>query len=65
MKNAKGENVPLKQEALADGYGLNTLVWEPEINAQALADNDEFTVSVKLGNAKVYNYKVVVIDIKP
>ncbi len=65
MKNAKGEIVNLKMEDYAPGYGMNTLVWEPEINTQILNDNDEFSVAVKLVNGKVYTYKVIVFDIKP
>ena len=64
MKNKLGENVPLKIEALAPGYGLNTLVWEPEINMQTTEDNDEFTVVVTLANSKTFNYKVKIADIK-
>ncbi|MES2618245.1 MAG: hypothetical protein V4613_10220 [Bacteroidota bacterium] len=65
MKNGKGENIALKIEPLANGYGLNTLVWEPEINAATLADNEEFTVTVKLGDGKIFTYKVTIIDVKP
>ena len=64
MKNKLGENMPLKIEALAPGYGLNTLVWEPEINMQTTEDNDEFTVVVTLANSKTFNYKVKIADIK-
>lgn len=65
MKNTAGEEVPLKIEVIAPGYGLNTLVWEPEINAQTLQDNDEFTVTITLANSKLFTYKVKVVDIKP
>ncbi len=64
MKDSKGDIVPLKIENLVPGYGLNTVVWEPEINPQILQDNDEFSVTITLSNAKVYNYKVKVADIK-
>ncbi len=64
MKNKLGENVPLTIEALAPGYGLNTLVWEPEINMQTVGDNDDYNVIVTLSNSKTYNYKVKIIDIK-
>lgn len=65
MKNNAGENIPLKIEALAPGYGLNTLVWEPEINPQTLQDNEEFNVYITLKNNKTFSYKVKVVDIKP
>jgi hypothetical protein len=43
---------------------MNTLVWEPQINAMSLADNSSFTVTVVLKNKKVYSYVVNVIDVK-
>jgi hypothetical protein len=64
MKDGNGAAVELKQEAIVNGYGMNTLVWEPQINAMSLADNSSFTVSVVLKNKKAYSYVVNVIDVK-
>ncbi len=64
MKDASGNDVELKQETNANGYGLNTVVWEPKINAATLTDNTAFTVTVKLKNNKTYTYTVNIIDVK-
>ncbi len=64
MKDGSGTAVELKQEIPVKGYGMNTLVWEPQINVISLADNSSFTVSVELKNKKTYTYVVNVIDVK-
>lgn len=63
MKDEKGNEVPLKQEAVVNGYGMNTLVWEPEITPARLGEQTVYFVSVKLKDGTVYNYKVIVIEI--
>lgn len=63
MKDASGNAVPLKQEAVVNGYGLNTLVWEPQINPTQLTDNSIFIVTIKLADGKTFTYKVILIDI--
>jgi hypothetical protein len=64
MKDGSGAAVELKQESIVNGYGMNTLVWEPQINVMSLADNSSFTVTVVLKNKKAYSYVVNVIDVK-
>lgn len=64
MKDAGGQTVELKQENYSEGYGLNTLVWEPNIPAANLVDGSVYHVSVKLKNGKTFNYTVKVIDVK-
>jgi hypothetical protein len=64
MKDQNGNNIELTQEKVENGYGLNTLVWEPKINLLTLTDDSIFTINIKLKNNKTYTYKVQVIDIK-
>lgn len=63
MKYSNGESIELKQENVVDGYGLNTLVWEPQLNANALEDNTAIQVNIKLKNGKTYSYTVNAIDV--
>ncbi len=64
MKTASGENIELTTEAIVDGYGLNTIVWEPKLSANNLADSTELKVLITLKNKKTYSYTVKIIDIK-
>ncbi|MFM6983546.1 MAG: CAP domain-containing protein [Chitinophagaceae bacterium] len=64
MKDGSGAAVELKQEIPVNGYGMNTLVWEPQINTMSLPDNSSFTVSIVLKSKKTYTYVVNVIDVK-
>jgi roadblock/LC7 domain-containing protein len=64
MKDASGQTVNVKQDAYVKGYGMNTLVWEPEINMAALTADASYTVTVKLASGKVYTYVVKIIDVK-
>lgn len=64
MKDGSGAAVELKQEAIVNGYGMNTLVWEPQINVMSLADSSKFTVNITLKNKKTYTYVVSIIDVK-
>ena len=64
MKDGSGTAVEIKQEVAVNGYGMNTLVWEPQINAMTLGDNSSFSVTVVLKNKKTYTYVVNVIDVK-
>ena len=65
MKNNSGLDIPLKVETIENGYGQNTIVWEPEISAQTVLDNVEYSITVKLSNGKIFIYKVTILDIKP
>lgn len=58
MKNSKNENIELKTEPIANGYGLNSIVWEP---ISPIVENETYTVVVKLNNGKVYTYSVTPI----
>lgn len=60
MKDHTGNDVPLKLEEVSNGYGFNTLVWEPELN---LASSMDYTVTIKLASGKTFQYKVNIIDI--
>ncbi|MEX0596022.1 MAG: CAP domain-containing protein, partial [Candidatus Paceibacterota bacterium] len=65
MKDNKGNNIDLVQEKIENGYGLNTLVWEPKINLSNITDQDVFTITIKLKNNKIYTYKMQLLDINP
>lgn len=60
MKDGTGNAVALKLEEVSNGYGFNTLVWEPELT---LASSMDYTVNIKLANGKNFQYKVNIIDI--
>ncbi|MCC6818298.1 MAG: hypothetical protein IT245_05365 [Bacteroidia bacterium] len=64
MKDANGQMISLNQEPYAIGYGMNTIVWEPNINVATLSDDALFHITIKLKNGKTFNYTVKVIDIK-
>lgn len=63
MKDQSGADVPLKLENPVNGYGLNTLVWEPQINTATLPDDSSFSVTVKLADGSTYQYTVNIIDV--
>lgn len=67
MKGPAGENVPLLQNRVANGYGDNTLVWEPARGAvNPYPEQDEtYVVTVanvlEGGEANTYQYAVTSI----
>ena len=63
MQDAQGNPIELKQEAVVNGYGMNTLVWEPTINLKSLDNNSSFKVNITLANKASFQYLVNVIDI--
>jgi tetratricopeptide (TPR) repeat protein len=63
MKYSNGETIELTQEKVIDGYGLNTLVWEPKLNPNSLEDNTIIVVIIKLKDGKNYSYTVNAIDV--
>lgn len=65
MKYANGETINIKTEPLENGYGLNTLVWEPEINTTKLSGDTTIIITITLANKKTFSYTVTIIDIKP
>jgi uncharacterized protein YkwD len=62
-----GQPVPVTVQPVANGYGLNTLVWEPQALSFPPGSADQ-TVHVTVGNvlisggARTYSYDVQVID---
>jgi hypothetical protein len=63
MQDAQGNPIELKQEAIINGYGMNTLVWEPNINLKTIDKNSTFKVNITLANKSNFQYVVNVIDI--
>jgi hypothetical protein len=65
MKTNTGETIPVVQEKIENGYGLNTLVWEPKLNEIQWNDETIFNITIQLKNGKNYSYKTRLLDIKP
>ncbi|MDP2175722.1 MAG: CAP domain-containing protein [Bacteroidota bacterium] len=65
MKDLNGNNIELIQEVNENGYGLNTIVWEPKINLSNITDQDIFTITIRLKNNKTFIYKTQLIDVNP
>lgn len=63
MTDAQGNAVGLKQEIVVNGYGMNTLVWEPELNAGSLPDNSLYQVEIRLKDGQIFRYQVRMIEI--
>jgi tetratricopeptide (TPR) repeat protein len=63
MTDQDGFEIDLKQETLADGYGLNTLAWEPSISIANITAETSYTVKVKLKNSQTFTYTVKPIDV--
>lgn len=63
MTDYEGNNIELKQETIENGYGLNTIVWEPIIKLENYIDK-EITVTITLKNKKTYIYKTKIYDFK-
>jgi hypothetical protein len=57
-----GQNVAIKQQDLVVGYGMNTLVWEPQTDFKDMQNDRIFHVVVKLTNGRIYEYDVTVLD---
>ena len=64
MRDQQGTNIPLKLEVPINGYGFNTLVWEPEIKLDAYTNGSIFTVVVTLKDGKMFTYEVKLMDVK-
>lgn len=54
--------VAIKQQDLVVGYGMNTLVWEPQTSFKEMTADRKFHVVVKLTNGRIYEYDVIVMD---
>ncbi|MEZ4804376.1 MAG: hypothetical protein R2852_02525 [Bacteroidia bacterium] len=63
MKDQDGFEVELKQDANAEGYGLNSLVWEPSISLASITPETNYTVKIKLKDGQTFTYTVKPIDI--
>ena len=67
-RTLNGNNVALRNNAVQNGYGLNTLVWEP-INLVLPTDGTVATIKVTVNNVVVsdgsQNFQYDVIAIKP
>lgn len=57
-----GEQVAIKQQELVVGYGMNTLVWEPQTSFKEMEADRQFRVVVKLTNGRIYEYDVTIMD---
>lgn len=64
MKDGSGNDIELKQDAYAPGYGLNTIVWEPLLNPSAIEDGTIYHINIKLKNGKNYSYSFKVINVE-
>jgi hypothetical protein len=71
MRNANGDAVGLAQQPVANGYGLNTLVWEPSaasggFDGSRPAADLPFDITVSnvsiSGQARSFSYRVTIID---
>jgi hypothetical protein len=65
MKTNTGETIPVVLEKIENGYGLNTLVWEPKLNEIQWNNETIFNITIQLKNGKNYSYKTRLLDIKP
>jgi len=63
MADNEGNDIELKQEIIENGYGLNTIVWEPIIKLDNYLDK-EITILITLENKKTYSYKTKIYDYK-
>lgn len=59
------EDIPLKIQELVDGYGLPTLVWEPQIDLKGLTNDKPVEVVVTLKNGRRYSYNVNIMNFDP
>jgi hypothetical protein len=64
MSDEDGATVEITQQVYEPGYGLNTLVWEPLINAKTSTDKT-YVVTVKIPKGKTYTYSVEVFPSSP
>jgi tetratricopeptide (TPR) repeat protein len=65
MKTNTGESITVVQEKPENGYGINTLVWEPKLNEIQWNNETIFNITIQLKNGKNYSYKTRLLDIQP
>ncbi|MBO6516689.1 MAG: CAP domain-containing protein [Bacteroidia bacterium] len=59
------DSIPVQVFDLVDGYGLPTLVWQPQTDIKSLPHNTEVLVGIELKNGRKYTYTVKIIDFDP
>ena len=64
VKNEAGKEIPVKVKELVMGYGMPTLVFEPEFELDKSDKDQRFEVSVKLKSGKTYTYSVTLFTPK-
>lgn len=57
-----GQTIEISQQEMVEGYGMNTLVWEPKITFKDMTADRTIHVTVKLTNGRIYEYDVQVMD---
>jgi uncharacterized protein YkwD len=72
MRKASGASVALVQQPVANGYGLNTLVWEPSAASSGFdgsRPNADLPFDITIGNVRIggqprsFSYRVTIVDI--
>ena len=63
MLDAEGNAIELKLEPISNGYGMNTLVWEPKIDLKVIDKNTTYKVSITLANKTNFQYSVNIVNI--
>jgi len=64
VKNESGKEIPVKVEPLVFGYGMPTLVFEPEFELDKSNKDQKFEVTVKLKSGKTFTYSVTLFTPK-
>ncbi|WKX78121.1 hypothetical protein [Zobellia laminariae] len=66
MKTENGNSVSLQIEELTAIYGDNTIVWQPEINSNALTEDTSYVITIDnvLVNSEPqqFQYNVTLFD---
>ena len=67
MRVKNGENVALNIEELTGNYGDSTIVWQPDVNTNALTEDTTYIVAISDvtidGNSKDFAYEVTLFDV--
>jgi hypothetical protein len=59
---SNGENIPVTVQPVEDGYGLNTIVWEPNTPLNKVKEDKIVEVTVTLKNGRRYSYTVHIMN---
>lgn len=57
-----GTNITLTKLPISDGYGENTVVWEPQISLSNPGADTTYDVTISGAGGQTYNYQVIVFD---